>query len=74
MVVNRVGDMGLALSLFLIYYCFQTFDYSIIFALAPYFQNYSLNFFNFNVNIITLICFFFFIAAVGKSAQIGLHS
>jgi len=74
MVVNRIGDIGLAIALFLIYYIFQSLDYATVFSLAPLFQEYSLNFFNFEINAITLICFFFFIAATGKSAQIGLHT
>jgi NADH:ubiquinone oxidoreductase subunit 5 (subunit L)/multisubunit Na+/H+ antiporter MnhA subunit len=72
--VNRIGDIGLALGVFLIYYIFKTIDYATIFALAPFLQNYSLSFLGFNFNSISLICFFFFIAATGKSAQIGLHT
>ena len=73
-VVNRIGDIGLALGLFLIYYVFKSLDYAIIFGIAPALQHYSINFFNFEINAISLICFFFFIAATGKSAQIGLHT
>lgn len=73
-IVNRIGDIGLALGIFLIYYIFKTIDYSTVFALTPFFQNYSLTFLGVNVNAITLICVFFFIAATGKSAQIGLHT
>lgn len=73
-IVNRIGDIGLALGIFLIYYTFKTIDYSTVFALVPSLQNYSINFFGFEINVITLICIFFFIAATGKSAQIGLHT
>jgi NADH:ubiquinone oxidoreductase subunit 5 (subunit L)/multisubunit Na+/H+ antiporter MnhA subunit len=74
MVVNRIGDIGLALGVFLIYYFFKSIDYSTVFALAPFLQNYSISIFSLEINLITLICFFFFIAATGKSAQIGLHT
>ena len=74
MVVNRIGDIGLALGIFLIYFVFKSIDYSTVFALTPSFQNFSINFFNFELNVISIICFFFFIAATGKSAQIGLHT
>lgn len=74
MIVNRIGDIGLALGLFLIYYTFKTFDYSTIFATAPYVYKNTIEFFGFELNIINLICIFFFIAATGKSAQIGLHT
>ena len=74
MVVNRVGDIGLALGLFLIYYTFKTFDYSTVFATTPYIYKNTIEILGFNLNIINLICIFFFIAATGKSAQIGLHT
>jgi len=74
MVVNRIGDIGLALGIFLIYYLFKTLDYSTVFALTPFVQQYSISIWGWEINIITAICFFFFIAATGKSAQIGLHT
>lgn len=74
MIVNRIGDLGLALGLFTIFYGFKSIDYNVIFALAPEFINKSFYFFNIEIDIITLACFFLFIGAVGKSAQIGLHT
>jgi NADH-quinone oxidoreductase subunit L len=74
MIVNRIGDIGLALAVFLIYYVFKSIDYAVVFALAPTVQNFSINFFGFELKILSIICFFFFIAATGKSAQIGLHT
>jgi len=74
MVVNRIGDIGLALGIFTIYYVFNSIDYATVFALAPLFKNQTLNFLGFDINVITLICFFFFIGATGKSAQVGLHT
>jgi len=74
MVVNRVGDIGLALGIFLIYYTYKTIDYSTVFALVPQTYKYTICFFGYEISAITLICFFFFVAATGKSAQIGLHT
>lgn len=74
MIVNRIGDIGLALGIFLVYYVYKSIDYSTVFAVTPLMHKYTLNFFGFEINAITLICFFFFIAATGKSAQIGLHT
>lgn len=74
MIVNRIGDIGLASGIFLIYYVFKSIDYATIFASAPALYNYTLNFWGIELRAITLICFFFFIAATGKSAQIGLHT
>lgn len=72
-VVNRVGDFGLALGIFFILYVFKSLDYSTVCCLMPY-QNHNINFFSFEVNSITLITFCLFIGAVGKSAQVGLHT
>lgn len=74
MVVNRIGDIGLALGIFLIYYIYKSVDYATIFAITPTVAKYTINFGVFNISAISLICFFFFIAATGKSAQIGLHT
>jgi NADH-quinone oxidoreductase subunit L len=73
-VVNRIGDIGLALGIFTIYYVFNSIDYATVFALAPVFKDYYVIFFGFEINVLTLICFFFFIGATGKSAQVGLHT
>jgi NADH-quinone oxidoreductase subunit L len=72
--VNRIGDIALALAIFLIYYIYNSIDYSTVFALTPSFKNHTIQFFNYEINVLTLICFFFFIAATGKSAQVGLHT
>ena len=74
MIINRIGDFGLALGIFMIFLVFQSLEYNVIFALVPNFYNDFIIFFNTPVNLINLICFFLFIGAVGKSAQIGLHT
>jgi len=74
MIVNRIGDFGLALGVFAIFLVFQSVEYSVVFALAPYFYNDLIIFFNYQFDALTLICLFLFVGAVGKSAQIGLHT
>ena len=74
MIINRVGDFGLSLGIFLCFYVFKTLDYSIIFSLNPNLYNKNIIFLNINFDLINMICFFIFIGAVGKSAQIGLHT
>lgn len=74
MLVNRVGDMGLTLGLLLIFYLFGSLNYGVVFALAPYFSESFLILFGYKISCFTLIGIFFFIGAVGKSAQIGLHT
>nr|QJH88478.1 Nad5 [Pterocladia lucida] len=74
LIVNRVGDFGLSVGIFSIFYLFNSVDYATIFSLAPFFQNYHFVCFGFSVNSLTLIGLFLFIGAVGKSAQLGLHT
>nr|YP_009130756.1 NADH dehydrogenase subunit 5 [Agarophyton chilense]AKA27611.1 NADH dehydrogenase subunit 5 [Agarophyton chilense]ASP44539.1 NADH dehydrogenase subunit 5 [Agarophyton chilense]UAD89536.1 NADH dehydrogenase subunit 5 [Agarophyton chilense] len=74
LVVNRIGDFGLSLGILTTFYIFQSIDYFTIFSLAPLFTNYFLNFGGFYVSGLTLIGIFLFIGAVGKSAQLGLHT
>ena len=73
-IVNRVGDFGLAIGIFLIFYHFGTVNYSEIFQLTPQFANKEINFLGFETNLITTICLFLFIGAMGKSAQFLLHT
>jgi NADH-ubiquinone oxidoreductase chain 5 len=74
MVVNRVGDVGLALGVFSIFTIFRTTDYSIVFSIAPYYVNKVFSFFCFELNLLNTIGILLFIGATGKSAQIGLHT
>ena len=74
MVVNRVGDFGLALGIFTFFYIFKTLNYNTIFNLVPLVTEKTLVFFDFQINALSLACFFIFIGCVGKSAQIGLHT
>ena len=73
-VVNRVGDFGLALGIFLIFYIFGTVNYSEVFHQVPQIINKELLFLGVNIKTIDLICILLFIGAMGKSAQIFLHT
>ena len=72
--VNRVGDFGFALGIFLIFYLFGTVNYSEVFELIPTIIDKKLVFLGINVNAIDLICLLLFVGAMGKSAQILLHT
>ena len=72
--VNRVGDFGFALGIFLIFYIFGTVNYNEVFDKIPLFLNKELIFLGIKINAIDLICLLLFIGAMGKSAQIFLHT
>ena len=73
-VVNRIGDLGFAIGLIFIYMTFQSLDFDKIFQLTPSFVNISTTIFNFEVNVLEFSCFMLFIGAMGKSAQLFLHT
>ena len=73
-IVNRVGDFGLAIGIFLIFFYFGTINFQDVFNLAPQFLEKKIIFFGFESSLITLICLFLFIGAMGKSAQFLLHT
>jgi Proton-conducting membrane transporter/NADH-Ubiquinone oxidoreductase (complex I), chain 5 N-terminus len=63
-IINRVGDWGFSIGLFAIFWVFGNLDYTTVFSLAPFI----------NETLITIISICLLIAAIGKSAQIGLHT
>ncbi|WP_415291116.1 NADH-quinone oxidoreductase subunit L [Candidatus Pelagibacter sp. Uisw_136] len=73
-VVNRVGDFGFALGIFLIFYLFGTVNYSEVFEQIPQIVDKELLFLGTHIKAIDLICILLFIGAMGKSAQILLHT
>lgn len=74
MIVNRVGDFGLALGIFGLFALFQSVDYATVFALAPTQAGTTLTFLGGEVEAYTLVCLLLFVGSVGKSAQLGLHT
>ncbi len=72
--VNRVGDFGLALGIFLIFYYFGTVNFDAVFQQIQQIDTTSIIFLGFNFNAVDLICLLLFIGAMGKSAQIFLHT
>ncbi len=71
--VNRVGDFGYLIAIALIYKYFNTLNFNEVFTSTSSLETKSLVLFGYEVNLITCITMFLFMAAVGKSAQIGLH-
>jgi NADH-quinone oxidoreductase subunit L len=72
--VNRVGDLGLALGTMAAFVVFGTIQYDGIFDQAAEKANETFNFFGYDVHALTLVCLLLFVGAVGKSAQLGLHT
>tara|TARA_Y100000590_G_scaffold424579_1_gene531637 strand:+ start:4468 stop:6381 length:1914 start_codon:yes stop_codon:yes gene_type:complete len=73
-IVNRVGDFGFALGIFLVFYIFGTVNYEEVFNQVYLYKENNINFLGLELNVINLICFLLFIGAMGKSAQILLHT
>jgi len=74
MILNRIGDFGLVLGILIIFVEYKAVDYATVFAITPIFIDKLFNFLNFDCDLISIICFFLFVGAVGKSAQLGLHT
>ena len=73
-IVNRVGDFGFALGIFLIFYLFGTVNYNEVFLLIPKTLDQDIYFLGINLKSIDLICILLFMGAMGKSAQFLLHT
>jgi len=74
MVINRIGDLGLALGIILLYTKCKSTDFSTIFSLIPFFLSDYILILNFKFNFIFVASFLLFIGCIGKSAQLGLHT
>ena len=74
MLINRIGDFALLLAIFLIYVVFESLDYDTIFISVYNTIFYKAVIINYKFFTIDLICFFLFFGAMGKSAQLGLHT
>jgi NADH-quinone oxidoreductase subunit L len=73
-VVNRVGDFGFALGIFSVYALFGSLHFGTVFDAAPNFAHTPFIFLGWQVDALTVTCILLFIGAMGKSAQIGLHT
>src|SRR5258708_298469 len=73
-VVNRVGDFGFALGIFATFVIFGSLDFDTVFGKAPSVVNTTIDFLGWQFPSLTLACILLFIGAMGKSAQLGLHT
>jgi NADH:ubiquinone oxidoreductase subunit 5 (subunit L)/multisubunit Na+/H+ antiporter MnhA subunit len=74
-IVNRFGDFGIYFALLVMFFYFKSFDFGVVFSLVPYLAcNVYLDFLSFTFNSVDFLVFFLFLGAIGKSAQLGLHT
>ncbi len=73
-VVNRVGDFGFALGIFAVFVIFQTVHLDTIFASASNYTDATIVVFGGEFHALTVACLLLFVGAMGKSAQLGLHT
>ena len=73
-VVNRVGDFGFSLGIFGTFLVFGTVSIPAILHAAPGMAGSTIGFAGMRVDTMTLLCLLLFVGAMGKSAQIGLHT
>jgi NADH-quinone oxidoreductase subunit L len=73
-VVNRVGDFGFSLGIFLTFYLTGSVTFDQVFAAAPGLVGKTVHFIGFDWDAVTLACLLLFMGAMGKSAQFLLHT
>src|SRR3954452_6162331 len=73
-IVNRVGDFGYALGIFLLFVLFGTVAFEGIFPRVGEFANSNFHFLGHDWHALTLACLLLFMGAMGKSAQVPLHT
>ena len=73
-IVNRVGDFALILGIALIFLVFDSVDFDTVFQAAPAYADSTVGVFGANWSTLDLICILLFVGAMGKSAQLGLHT
>ena len=73
-VVNRVGDFGYAIGIAGIFFVFGTISFDNIFEQVDLFKDHQIEFLSLTFPTLDLLCFLLFIGAMGKSAQLGLHT
>lgn len=74
MLMNRIGDFGLALGIMSIFSHFKSVSFSPVFSCAAQKADHYTILFNCELHTLNCICILLFVGAVGKSAQLGLHT
>jgi len=73
-VVNRVGDFGFLIGLAILFFYTSSLDFDTIFSMNQQLSSNSFSIFDIDFNVLNTACFFLFMGAMGKSAQLFLHT
>ena len=73
-VVNRVGDFGFLIGLAILFFYTSSLDFDTIFSMNEQLSSKTFSIFNMDFNVLNTACFFLFMGAMGKSAQLFLHT
>ena len=73
-VVNRVGDFGFLIGLAILFFYTSSLDFDKIFSMNKQLSLNTFSIFNIDFNVLNTACFFLFMGAMGKSAQLFLHT
>ena len=73
-IVNRIGDFGFALGIMGVFFVYGSIDFDTVFAATPDRAGTVIDFLGLRVDTLDTLCILLFIGAMGKSAQIGLHT
>ena len=74
-IVNRFGDFGIYFSLLIMFFFFKSFHFGVVFNLVQFLDvQPEISFLGFQLQRVDLIVIFLFLGAIGKSAQLGLHT
>lgn len=74
MVMNRIADVFFIIGILFLLWKFKTTDYIIVFSLIDYIKNIKFFLIFSEINLLNFILFLLLIGAIGKSAQVGLHT
>ena len=73
-IVNRVGDFGFLIGLAILFFYTSSLDFDTIFSMNDQLSSNTFSIFGMDFNVLNTVCFFLFMGAMGKSAQLFLHT
>ena len=73
-IVNRVGDFGFLIGIFALFWLTDSIQFDVILGEGPALAETAIGFLGMQVNAVNMIAVFLFIGAMGKSAQLFLHT